>query len=292
MGSNKISTNSNPKGDKDLVRKKYVDDQDARTRISCLSRTGGTMKGNIVMGNNRITTTLDPIDDTQSTRKKYIDDELKKKLSLTGGTMLGNHKIISNYHQPTHETHIITRKYVDVKFNTAVYEMKNNVSYMIYDSGNKKIRAVYNQTETENLDVNLEATHGQNNRPFYENTNTMYFRDENNFFEVPVNINTQAVPSNLGFQVGPSSLNTAASSKLKDRVYIFVVYEMERQNKQTNDFTAIFGNKGNGGGIYRMVGFKNLDNASTKKINCLWSRKRLFRNKSKFVSNESRPYRI
>ena len=54
----------------------------------------------------------------------------------------------------------------------------------------KKIRAVYNQTETENLDVNLEATHSQNYRPFYENTNTMYFRDKNNFFEVPVNINT------------------------------------------------------------------------------------------------------
>ena len=110
------------------------------------------MSGNIVMGDNRITTTLDPIDDTQLTRKKYIDDELKKKLSLTGGTItgvinMGNHKIISTFHQPTHETHI-TRKYVDVKFNTfwfqflkfytAVYEMENNVSYMLYDTGNKK----------------------------------------------------------------------------------------------------------------------------------------------------------
>ena len=121
---------------------------------------------------------------------------------MTGDINMGNHKIISTYHQPTHETHIITRKCVGVKFNTfwfqffkfytAIYEMKDNISYMIYDSGNKKIRAVYNETETENLDVNLEATHSQSNRPFYK-TGTMYFRDENHFFEVPVNINTPAV---------------------------------------------------------------------------------------------------
>ena len=89
---------------------------------------------------------------------------------------------------------------------------------MIYDSGNKKIRAVYNQTETENLDVNLEATHGQNNGPFYE-TGTIYFKDKNNFFEIPVNINTPAVPSNLW------------SFTFKSRAHIFVVYEMKRQNK-------------------------------------------------------------
>ena len=118
---------------------------------------------------------------------------------------------------------------------------------MLYDSNNNKIRAVYNQTETENLDVNLEATHSQNNRPFYE-TNTMYFKDENDFFEVPININ---IPS---------------TSNLKDHVHIFIVYKMERQNiKRTNDFTAIFGNKGNGSGIYRMLGFQNL-NPSTKRL--------------------------
>ena len=42
---------------------------------------------------------------------------------------------------------------------------------------------------------------------------------------------------------------------------------MERKYiKKTNDFTAIFGNKGNGSGNYRMLGFKNLDNASTKRL--------------------------
>ena len=109
--------------------------------------------------------------------------------------------------------HIITRKYVDVKFNTfwfqffkfytAVYEMKDDVSYMIYDSSsNDRIRAVYNQTETENMDVNLEATHEAYNRLFYEqahsnlNIATMYFRDENDFFDVPVNINTPVGSSN------------------------------------------------------------------------------------------------
>ena len=91
---------------------------------------------------------------------------------------------------------------------------------------------------------------GNLNRPIYETTNKMYFKDESNFFEVPVNINTPT-----------------ASSNLKDRVHIFVVYEMERQNiKRTNDFTAIFGNKGSSNGIYRMIGFQNLDNASTKRL--------------------------
>ena len=238
MGNNRITTTVNPTGVKDLARKKYVDDQDARR----LSITGGTMSGNIIMGNNKITTTVNATGDKDLARKKYVDDRDNENLSLTGGNMtgdinMGNHKIISTYHQPTHETHIITRKYVDVKFNTfwfqffkfytTVYEMKDDVSYMIYGSSNNRIRAVYNQTESENLDVNLEATNGQNNRPFYKNTNTMYFKNENNFFEVAININSPAVSSKLGTSVGSSNLNPSGySSNLKDRVHIFIIYEM------------------------------------------------------------------
>ena len=228
-----------------------------------LSLTGGMMTGDLTINTNKIISTIDPIDDKHLARKKYVDT----KLSKTGGTMtgdlnMGSHKIISTYHQPTHESHIITKKYVDnkvqtefnifwfqfFKFYTAVYEMKDDTSYIIYSGASKKILTVYNQTETENLDVNL-FTEGQLNRPFYETPNKMYFKNENNFFEVPVNINT------------PN-----ASSNLKDRIHIFVVYEMERQNKRTNDFTAIFGNKGSGNGIYRMIGFQNLDNPSTKRL--------------------------
>ena len=71
MDNNKITTNANPTGDKDLTRKKYVDDQDARR----LSITGGIMSGNIIMGNNRITTTADPKSDKDLSRKKYVDDQ-------------------------------------------------------------------------------------------------------------------------------------------------------------------------------------------------------------------------
>ena len=124
---------------------------------------------------------------------------------------------------------------------------------------------VVKMTETENLDVNLEATHGRYNRPFYETANTtikidtMYFKDENDWFEAPLKINTPVVSSNLG-TIGGSSI-------LKDRVHIFIVYEMERQYiKKTNDFTTIFVNKGKCSGIYRMLGFKNLDNASAKRL--------------------------
>ena len=69
MGNNRITT-VNPMGVKDLARKKYVDDQDARR----LSITGGTMLGNIIMGNNKITTTVNPTGDKDLARKKYIDD--------------------------------------------------------------------------------------------------------------------------------------------------------------------------------------------------------------------------
>ena len=51
---------------KDLTRKTYVDDQDARR----LSLTGGAMSGNISMGNNKIRTTVDPVSDKDLCRKK------------------------------------------------------------------------------------------------------------------------------------------------------------------------------------------------------------------------------
>ena len=75
MGNNKITATANPISDKDLSRKKYIDDQDSRK----LSLTRGTMSGNIVMENNRITTTANPKGDLS--REKYVDDELMKKLS-------------------------------------------------------------------------------------------------------------------------------------------------------------------------------------------------------------------
>ena len=69
------------------------------------------MIGNIIMGKNSISSELDPklFTDFDLTRKQYVDDGFNKKLSLTGGTMtcdinIGNHKIISTYHKPTHET--------------------------------------------------------------------------------------------------------------------------------------------------------------------------------------------
>ena len=70
----------------------------------------------------------------------------------------------------------------------------------------------------------------------------MYFRDENDWFEVPVNINSPVVSSNLGTIGGSPNLGTpVGSSNLKDHVHIFIVYEMERQYiKKTNDFTDFF----------------------------------------------------
>ena len=82
MGNNKISTTMNTMRDKDLARKKYVDDHDSRK----LSLTGGIMSGNIDIGNHKILTTSDPIGEKHLARKKYVDDQDDTKLSLSGGT--------------------------------------------------------------------------------------------------------------------------------------------------------------------------------------------------------------
>ena len=95
MGSHHIITSADPTKNPHLVRKKYVDDSVSRAvsssgRGTFLSKTGGTMTGNINMRNNKILTTSNPVSDKDLTRKKYVDDQDSKKLSVTGGTMSGN----------------------------------------------------------------------------------------------------------------------------------------------------------------------------------------------------------
>ena len=68
MGSHHIITSVDPTENSHLARKKYLDDKVARSREGTseenfLSKTGGTMSGNISMGNNKIETTLDPVSD-------------------------------------------------------------------------------------------------------------------------------------------------------------------------------------------------------------------------------------
>ena len=82
LGKNKIFTTSDPVSDKDLARKKYVDDQDAKK----LSTTGGTMTGNVTIGNNKIVSTSDPTDEKPLARKKYVDYQnniLKKDIGFS-----------------------------------------------------------------------------------------------------------------------------------------------------------------------------------------------------------------
>ena len=75
MGSHHIISSVDPTENAHLARKKYVDDKVASSRGGTsagnfLSKTGGTMSGNIVMGNNKITTTVDPKGDKDLSRKK------------------------------------------------------------------------------------------------------------------------------------------------------------------------------------------------------------------------------
>ena len=99
MGSHHIITSVDPTENSHLARKKYVDDRVDNLVTShktanhqmknLLPKTGSTMTGDITIGNHKILTTSDPTDDTHLTRKKYVDDQDNKKLSLTGGTVTG-----------------------------------------------------------------------------------------------------------------------------------------------------------------------------------------------------------
>ena len=150
MGNNKIFSSIDPTGDKHLARKKYVDDQDnkkltltggtvtglttfqqrvnlnneihlhgdkriynyqtdsasANSSIMLINRdysdrrylkkSGGTLTGDVTIGNHKIISSSDPTLDTHLTRKKYIDDEVNKKVSKSGDTMTGNLDIGNN----------------------------------------------------------------------------------------------------------------------------------------------------------------------------------------------------
>ena len=114
MGNNNITTTADPTGDKDLSRKKYVDDQDAKK----LSKAGGTMSGNIIMRNNKITTTADPTGDKDLCRKKYIDVEVDKKINKTCGHFTGDiymatNTYIHNAGTPTSGNILCNKTYVD-----------------------------------------------------------------------------------------------------------------------------------------------------------------------------------
>ena len=94
-------------------------------RGNFLSKTGGTMSGNITMGNNKTSTTADPTGDKDLSRKKYVDDQDAKMrsacLSRTGGTMSGNiimrNNKITTSADPTGDKDLCRKKYVDGQLN-------------------------------------------------------------------------------------------------------------------------------------------------------------------------------
>ena len=70
MGTNKVTSTTNPSTNDDLSRKGYVDTQDALK----VSKAGDTMTGNLSMGANKVTSSATPTADDDLTRKAYVDD--------------------------------------------------------------------------------------------------------------------------------------------------------------------------------------------------------------------------
>ena len=69
MGTNKVTSTTNPSTNDDLSRKGYVDTQDALK----VSKAGDTMTGNLSMGANKVTSSATPTADDDLTRKGYVD---------------------------------------------------------------------------------------------------------------------------------------------------------------------------------------------------------------------------
>ena len=78
---NKIFSDSDPSDDRHLSRKNYIDNKITNVNLDLRQRlrlSGGNMTGDINMGVNKILTTSDPTLETHLARKKYVDENLNK----------------------------------------------------------------------------------------------------------------------------------------------------------------------------------------------------------------------
>lgn len=92
-----------------------------------LEKSGDTMHGILNMGGNKISNIGMPVSRLDAVTKEYVDldvvalnENLQLKLDKTGGTILGDINMdgnkIKNVGQPIHNLDVVSKKYVDDKF--------------------------------------------------------------------------------------------------------------------------------------------------------------------------------
>ena len=108
------------------------------------------MRGNLDMNNNKIKNLKDPVNNQDAGTKKWINTQLNtkagltytntqlaKKLDLTGGNMAGNinltnsHKII-NSPNPTSDTDLVTKKYMETHVSKSHVSSSNRSNAFKY----------------------------------------------------------------------------------------------------------------------------------------------------------------
>ena len=212
MGTNYITTSSDPTQNSHLARKKYVDDLAFGGR-NFLSTSGGTMQGDINMGDYKIFSTVDPTDDRHLTRKKYVDTEDNKKVSKSGDTMsgdltMGSNKIISNS-DPTQDTHLARKKYVDNNFNILKKDigfslLKDNFSlkfhnlfFVEYDSSYDLLFERNGGKVKELVDYGVEGKNLKQTTTSLQPSLNLENEKENNKYFLKFNNNRMTTDSNI-----------------------------------------------------------------------------------------------
>ena len=137
MGNNQVTTTADPVDNNDMVKKKYIDDQN---NLYMLIR-GGSFNGNVNMNGNFISATYTPSNSNHLTTKSYVDKQDGKKLNTSGGIMTGDINMngneiynVKNIDSSSQGHHIANKEYVDTLVDRKKVETESklkNVSYKL-----------------------------------------------------------------------------------------------------------------------------------------------------------------
>ena len=151
MGNNEIKDLKDPVNHQDAATKDYVEIYVGVIETYLLPKDGSeAMQGNLDMNNNGIKNLKDPVNNQDAGTKKWINTQLNtkagltytntqlaKKLDLSGGNMTGNinltnsHKII-NSPNPTSDTDLVTKKYMETHVSKSHVSSSNRSNAFKY----------------------------------------------------------------------------------------------------------------------------------------------------------------
>ena len=155
MKNHKITDLGDPTANKDAANKEYVDSKVRRQGgltqnqavLLYLSKTGGTLSGELGMSDQKITDLGDPTDDTDAANKKYVD---AKPVKVTGDVDMKAHRLYG-LPTPTQDSEAAAKKWVTDDFPTKTDILDGFTMKGPLDTGGHKIYEV--RTPTNDKDA-------------------------------------------------------------------------------------------------------------------------------------------